>query len=141
MGSSPEECLLKTKIVDSVRTVSFMAFQFAPFPTLPPQFCSILENQKPEFSMKTSSLAAPRLGGRGAKQEWSFFRTMFPERLLAKLPFIWQTELTRCSFLRNHSSKQTKEMLNCCLKWQITVETNYRLTKKLKRKLWEMRCP
>ena len=58
MGSSPEECLLKTKIVDSVRTVSFMAFQFAPFPTLPPQFCSILENQKPEFSMKTSSLAA-----------------------------------------------------------------------------------
>ena len=48
-----------------MRTLSFMAFQFAPYPTLPPQFCSILENQKVEFRMKTSSLAAPRVGGRG----------------------------------------------------------------------------
>ena len=39
---------------------------------------------------------------------WPIRYIMAVASLLAKLPFIWQTELIKCSFLRNHSSKQRK---------------------------------
>lgn len=132
MGSSPEEYLLKTKLWTLNENSELCGISICPISTLPPQFCSILESKKPESRMETSSLAAPKGGVQRSKVGQVSSGPCSLKDCLQS--FLYLTDrATTCSFLRNCSSKQT-EMLNCCFKLQITVEANYRLTKKLKRK-------